>query len=309
MALMNQRKPIDKVLADPAADPEVKRKLKLVGQALEFGEQSLGMTKNKNYRTYVDIHRPYVTWIVQASPPYELKAHTWWFPIVGSLPYKGFFTEQEARDEAKKMDPAEFDTYVRGASAFSTLGWFRDPVLSSMLRYQDPDLIETILHESTHATVFVSDHGEFNERMANFFGAKGAELFYEARQDLNTARAIRDENEDHLLFSKWMGKEIEDLKAFYQSHKTAEAKSARLAQFATDFVTQLKPTLRTDRFDDFAKIKLNNAILLNYTTYDQDLSDFAALLKKTGSVAASLAYLKTLVESRDPEGELKKFIQ
>lgn len=308
LKLMNARVPIEKALADPKVSNEVKRKLKLVQEVLKFGSEKLGLNTDKNYRTYVDIGRPYVTWIVQAAKVDEIRAYTWWFPVVGRLPYKGYFSEAEAKAEAKKFDPTQYDTNVRGASAYSTLGWFHDPVLSSMMRYDDTDLVSTILHESVHATLFIQDHGDFNERLANFFGNKGAELFYESLEgkDSPTVKQIRMENADHLLFSKWISQQIEALREFYKTHKTPDEKIKRLAEFQTDFAKSLKPQLKTSNFDGFSKLRLNNAVLLNYTTYDQNLSDFEAFYAKVGDYREALKRLRSLAKSKDPNSELKR---
>ena len=308
--LLNNRVSVEKVLADPKTDAEVKRKLTLAQDALKFGVEKLGLAPHKNYRSYVDLKRPYVTWIVQVAPAYEVKPHLWWFPIVGSLPYKGFFDEQGAKDEAAQFDSAKFDKAVRGVSAYSTLGWFHDPILSSMLRYDDEDLVNVILHESVHATVFIPDHADFNERMANFFGNLGTQLFYEAREGINskTAEQVRLENEDRLIFSKWISRKIIELNDFYKSHQTPEDKDRQLKALQQEFVDKLVPQLKTTSLSGFSKQNLNNAVLLNYTTYDQDLSDFSELHERIGDYSASLRFLKNLAKEKDPQQELKTFL-
>jgi predicted aminopeptidase len=308
--ILNHRTPIEDVLKDPAVDAETKRKLGLAEEALSFGQSHLGLVKNKSYQTYVDIHRPYVTWIVQASPVDQIVAYTWWFPIVGSVPYKGYYTEQEAKEAAKAFDPQQFDTAVRGATAYSTLGWFHDPILSSMLRYEDQDLVETILHETVHATLFIPNHADFNERLANFLGSKGAELFYIEKEGAasKTAETIRLENADHLLFSAWISQQIANLREFYKNHPSREAKSQRLNNLAEDFQKNLQPKLKTHAFSYFPQLKLNNAVLLNYTTYDEDLTDFDRLYQVLGDYRSVLRFMKNLESSSEPQTELKNFL-
>ncbi len=308
--ILNHRVPIQKVLEDPKIDAETKRKLNLAQEALAFGQSDLGLVKNKSYQTFVDIHRPYVTWIVQASPVDQIAAYTWWFPIVGSVPYKGYYSEEEANEAARKFDPNQYDTAVRGATAYSTLGWFHDPILSSMLRYEDQDLVETILHETVHATVFISSHADFNERMANFLGSKGAELFFTHREgpESATATILRQENADHLVFSVWISAQIANLKEFYKTHPSAESKASKLNALSEDFQKNLMPKLKTHAYAYFPKLKLNNAVLLNYTTYDEDLSDFDHLYQILGNYKAFLKFMKNLDGSEDPQGDLKTFL-
>lgn len=309
--LLNSRVSVDKVLADPKVDAEVKRKLILAQDALKFGVEKLGLAPHKNYRTYVDLGRPYVTWIVQVAPAYEIKPHLWWFPIVGSLPYKGFFDEQGAKDEAAKFDVSKFDKAVRGVSAYSTLGWFHDPILSSMLRYEDDDLVNVILHESVHATVFISGHADFNERMANFFGNLGTQLFYESREgaESKTAKRVQLENDDHLIFSEWITKKVAELNEFYKTHQTPAEKTEKLKAVQQEFSEKLLPQFKTAALNGFAKQNLNNAVLLNYTTYDQDLSEFSELYKKVGNYGAALTFLKNLAKEKDPQESLKAFVK
>ncbi len=309
LKLLNSRVPVEKVLADPTVDSEIKRKLRLSQEALKFGVENLSLAPHKNYQTFVELHRPYVTWIVQVAPLYDVTPYTWWFPIVGSLPYKGFFDEESAHLEAEKFDKSKYDRAVRGASAFSTLGWFHDPILSSMLKYQDADLIETIIHESVHATLFISGQAEFNERMANFLGTKGTELFYSSRGENELAGQVALENADHLIFSDWISNQIVDLNEFYKTHQSLKQKEDRLNAMMEQFKRSIKPKLKTNAFLYFEKLKLNNAVLLNYTTYDQDLSDFEKLYKKKGSFKAAFEYLKTLKNSAHATADLKGYVQ
>ena len=130
--------------------------------------------KTKNYSTFVNLHRPYVTYIVSAAPKNELKYYTWYFPIIGSVPYKGYFNEAGANGEARDLASEGYDTYVRGVTAYSTLGWFKDPILSSMLAYSDYDMVNTIIHETVHTTIYIKSNANFNERLASYLGDLGA---------------------------------------------------------------------------------------------------------------------------------------
>ncbi|MGE0529013.1 MAG: aminopeptidase, partial [Bdellovibrionales bacterium] len=176
--LIHGRRPITWVLENSHLTPEQKRKLQLVRKVKEFGESKLGLARSRNYTTFVQLDEPYVTYIVQAAYALELKPYLWRFPLVGAVPYKGYFRRKLAEEEASSFDPEKFDTYVRGVSAYSTLGWFQDSVLSSMLRYEDHDLVELILHESIHTTLYIKNAAEFNERLATFLGHEGMKMYY-----------------------------------------------------------------------------------------------------------------------------------
>ena len=163
---------------------------------------------------------PYVTYVVSAAPKDELVAYKWWFPIVGSLPYKGFPEPTGAHAEADELNKKGLDAYIRGVSAYSTLGWFSDPILSSMLEYKDYDLVDTIIHETVHATIYIKSEADFNERLAVFIGHKGTEAFYRQRegQDSKTLKAMADDTYDERLFSEFIFGEMHDLEAWYAAH-------------------------------------------------------------------------------------------
>jgi predicted aminopeptidase len=154
LSLLSSRQDIDKALQDPKVSDEEKRKLRLSQKVREFAMNQLHLKESKNYTSFVKLDRASVTYVVNASPKWELKHHEWWFPVVGKMPYKGFFNEQDAKEEEEDLKKQDLDTYLRGVSAYSTLGWFNDPILSSMLTSNDYDLVNTIIHETVHATLY-----------------------------------------------------------------------------------------------------------------------------------------------------------
>ena len=198
MSLLSQRVPIEKVLADPSVQESTKAQLRLAQEARQFSEETLKLSPSKSYTTYVKLDQPYVTYVVSASPKWKLEHHLWDFPFVGKVPYKGYPTESEAKEEEKNLQNKNLDTYLRGVSAYSTLGWFNDPILSSMMRYRNDQLVNTIIHETVHATLYIKSSADFNERMAVFLGNKGTELFYQKKEgtDSKTLLQIKNENED-----------------------------------------------------------------------------------------------------------------
>ncbi len=313
LKILNDRVPIKKVLAEKNLPPKERHKLELALEARRFAVSHLHLHATKDYTTFVDLHRPYVSWIVTVAYKNQLKQHFFWYPIVGDLPYKGFFNPKDAKAEAKKFESEGYDVMVGGVTAYSTLGWFEDPILSTMLNEPDYDLVNTIIHESTHATIFIKSQAGFNERLAVFVGDLGTKLFYKYKEGPHskTLQEIRRENADDIRFSKFISKEIARMKKWYKSHPHLR-KGQRQAQFKkikSDFTKMVKPKLQTATYAGFTHMKLNNAVLLYLGTYNYDLSDFAQLYKNLGdNFDRFIKTCKTFENSRNPTADLKKLI-
>lgn len=314
MWILSHKEPIEKVLLEKDNNPEELSKLNLTLKAREFSQNILHLSVGKNYSTFVRLKKPYVVWAVNASEKWNLNHYLWTYPIIGSLPYKGFPEEKDALAEAENFDKEKYDTYIRGVSAYSTLGWFADPLLSTMLNYSEHNLVNTIIHESTHATIFIKSNADFNERLASFVGNKGTELFYINLEGLNSPKLelIRQENNDEALFSKYISSEIKDLEEFYKND-TSKDENLRQKQFdkiKDKFKKEIKPKLKSNLYKNFDTISLNNARLLLFKTYVEDLSDFEKLFSISNNDFDSFfAKIKTLESSKDPNRDLKKLLE
>lgn len=315
MSLLSKRVPISEVLDKDNVSQEQKAKLLLAQEARIFAEKNLHLTSTKNYTTYVDLGRPYVTYVVSAAPKWELKHYQWSYPFMGEMPYKGFFNEQDAEEENQDLQTKNLDTYLRGVSAYSTLGWFEDPLLSSMLRYDDYDLVNTVIHETVHATIYIKKAADFNERLATFLGNKGTELFYLQKEgpSSNTLKKVQLENEDQKLFSKFISTELKELETWYKqvpaNEKSEEARQKRIDQIKEKFVSEIKPQLKTSSLQKFSGAKLNNARLLIYKTYMQDLEDFEKLYELLDKdFSLFIQKCKSLEKADDPAKQLKDLI-
>ncbi len=310
LSLLSSREPIDKAIKSDKLTEKEKGKLLLAEKAKIFAEEKLHLTKSKNYSTFAQLDRPYVTYVVSAAPKWELKHYIFSYPIVGDMPYKGFFNEKDAIEEEIELKQKNLDTYRRGVSAYSTLGWFNDPVLSSMLTYSDHDLVNTIIHESVHATLYIKNSADFNERLAVFLGNKGTELYYLETEgaDSKTIKMIKEENEDDLIFSKFISQKIIDLEMWYKNNKSGE-ESLRTEQFdkiKAEFKASVLPMMKTQSYSKFESASLNNARLLIYKTYMQDLSDFEKLFEHLGKdYQKFIEACKNLEKSAKPESDLK----
>jgi len=181
LSLLGKRQPIDRLIAAPATPSALKRQLQLVLEVRAFAEDSLHLNLNGQYRDYADIKRDYVVWNVFVAPELSLQPKTWCFPIAGCVAYRGYFDEQSARDYADAMAARGFDTYVSGVTAYSTLGWMRDPVLNTFVFLPEPQLAELIFHELAHQLLYVPGDTLFNESFATTVAAEGVRRWLHAR--------------------------------------------------------------------------------------------------------------------------------
>lgn len=199
LKVITEARPIDEFLADPQFPDSLKQKLQLTKIVRQFALHSLGLNASDNYTTLYDQHGQTLLWNVSASEPYKLEAHEWQYPFLGSMPYKGFFDLEKAKAEAEVLKKQGYDVRIRPVGGWSTLGILQDPLLSNMLERTDGELAEVIIHELTHATLFVKNEVDFNENLASFIGVKGAELFLKnhygdsSLQMFNYLHSLQDE--------------------------------------------------------------------------------------------------------------------
>lgn len=175
--LINREK-IEKILIDKQSPQQVLESLEFVLSVKSYGVQSLGLSKDSGFEYYVPLQRKQVGWNVSATKPLEFTSHTWWFPIAGEVPYKGFFDLQLAKEEEAKLKKLGLDTRIRAIGGYSTLGWLSDPVFSPQLEWDKPQLAGLIFHEMAHATAYIQGDSVFNESYASFVEKKGIEKYY-----------------------------------------------------------------------------------------------------------------------------------
>src|SRR5918996_1123177 len=173
-----RRAPITQYLENPAVGPDVQEKLRLVLAVREYARDVLKLNVGGSYSSYSYVDRPDLSYILTAAPRTELRPYTWWFLVVGRVPYKGYFSREDARAAAEELEGQGYDTNVRPSAAFSTLGWFNDPLLAHLLRYDKVTLAEVVFHELFHNTLYVKGAGHFNESVANFVGGHAAIEFF-----------------------------------------------------------------------------------------------------------------------------------
>src|SRR3990172_414173 len=189
MAVAAARRPIPEIMADSAAPRELKARLGLIGRAREFAESELRLRSGGSFATYADLDRPFATWNVVATPEFSLVPKRWCFLIAGCISYRGYFSQHKAERFAAKLRKRGYDVHIGGAAAYSTLGWFRDPVLNTTLRLSDVAAVAIVFHELAHARLYVGDDSMFNESFATAVEEEGVRRFFaDGRRNRRDAR-------------------------------------------------------------------------------------------------------------------------
>lgn len=280
--LLWNRRPIVQVLQKPDLSPAVRQRLETVLAVRKFAADDLGLRVGGAYKTVTSVDQNAVVWVVMAAPRDSLSPYLWWFPIVGYVPYRGYFNKARAEAEAREMEGQGYDTFVRPAIAFSSLGFFNDPVLSNLLELNRVELAGVLIHELFHRTFFLENDVMFDESSANWIGNRGAVDFFTKTEGANSrdAAAARDIYESDMKFAAFLlQQEARLLKLYHSGLPQEEILRRRVTVFAeikADYA-RLKPLLSgLERFD-LDQPQLNNAVLLNYMIYFHNLDHFAAL--------------------------------
>ena len=305
-----RREPIATVLARSDLDPEVRRKLELVLAARRYAE-TIGLRVGGSFATLSYVDGSTVLYVLTATPRTSLEPHTWWFPIVGSVPYKGFFDRARAEAEAASLAARGFDTSIRGAAAFSTLGWFDDPLLRHQLEAGDVALVNLVLHESYHNTFYAKGaHATaFNESLATFVGNRAAIDFFAARPGGAALSAeARDAWEDERVFATFVQALGRRLRELYASADEATALAGRDAIFREALAAFPELPFHGKRFEKFGGTPLNNAVLLQVLLYTTDLDVFEAAAARLGGVRPALDLIEAAArrEPQDPFGAVAR---
>lgn len=241
LQLVWNAKPVEEVLNDATFPDSLKQKLRLITDIRKFTVEELGMNESKNYTSVYDQKNQSLLLNVSACEPYSFTPKEWTFPFLGSVPYKGFFDKQEAQKEILKLKMQGYDVDVYSPSGWSTLGWFKDPILSNMLKQSEGSLSNLIIHELTHGTLFVKNDVNFNENLANFIGDKGAELFLIKKFGKDSKEYIDYEQSksDEKIYDNYILKSAERLDSLYnimgKGNSEEETKSKK-KQLITEIV-------------------------------------------------------------------------
>jgi len=313
LGYLNRSVPLEKIAEEKATPiPDSENFVQRVHDIRRFASEELGLAMTKNYTRYVQLDRDYLAAVVSASAKDSFNRHEWHFPVVGAMPYKGFFNVEDARKERKKLEKKDLDVWIRPVEAFSTLGWFKDPLYSYMRGYSPARLADLIIHESLHATIFIKGRVSFNEELAEFVGSEGARLYMESRYGEDSAeyRAMFASEADQKTFVAFIQALIAELDALYASDLDREQKLAQKESIINAakerFNAEYENLFSSDNYRGFTELPVNNAYLELYRLYHAPDNFFADLYEQSGrNLPAFIAAAKTLKKKGgDPRKQL-----
>ena len=304
--ILAARESLTDVMTDPETDAETRGKLRLVRDARHFAIDELDFRNaGDSYTSVAFLEADTLALVLSAAHQDRLSFRTWWFPIVGRVPYRAYFSEESAHEAKASLQDEGYDTHLRPTAAFSTLGWFSDPLYSTVLRRDEVGVVETVLHELAHQHLFIPGHGRFNESFATFAGHVAAKEFFCRREgggpDTVWCRRAQDRWLDVQDVSRHMDgleTEIRDLYARYEAGELSrdellDERDRTYARGQTRFREEVQPNLRASTYQGLADEPFNNATFLARVLYYHRLPDFQALLDENGGdVAATLAYVR-----------------
>ena len=308
-----RREPITDLLDKPDVAPDTQEKLQLVLAVREYARDILKFNVGGSYASYSFVDRPDLTHIVIAAPKTELRPYTWWFLIVGSVPYKGYFSKADAEAEIERLKAEGYDTNLRTSAAFSTLGWFDDPLLSHLLRYDKIVLTEIVFHELFHNTLYVKGAGAFNESSANFIGHRAAIDFFRQRLGENSVEYFNavlawDEEKE---FGRFINEVVGTLTELYNRDISRDDKlrlrEEVFARSKAEWARRIADR-PNHRFRGFVKQPINNAILMHYVVYLKDIELFEAVYDANGrNLAQTVESLRKAVDRGDEPFESVRY--
>jgi len=293
--------PVEKLLANKSTPEALRGRCDVLQQLRAFAGHDLKLPVDGHYKKYVDVHRPFVVWNVQAAPEFSMQPKTWWYPLVGSLDYRGYFSQRGATNYARVLRKRGYDVAVGGVQAYSTLGWFKDPVLNTFLFEPDSDLAEIIFHELGHQRVFARGDTDFNEAFATTVGEEGARRWLKSKGDAAAlerylAHLQRNNEFVHLVMQtrskleSIFGDERTEPGKVRATHKMQQVprnelrqeKQAALAEMKRQFAALKQKWGSGDEFESWFDFPINNAHLNSVAEYYDLVPGFEALLADNG---------------------------
>lgn len=285
MQIVMGKKPVSELAEDSKVDDGLRRRIKLAVQARDFAVNELGLPDNKSYTTFYDTRRNYVTWNVVAAEEFSFTPKTWCFPVAGCVAYRGYYDVADAQGYAATLSDEGFDVTINGATAYSTLGWFADPLLNTMLNRSDSGIVALLIHELAHQQLYVGDDSKFNESFAVFVDQAGLERWqskYGATEQLPEIEQRRARQQD---FISLLSEAREDLDGIYKSDidKTVmrQQKAERFEQLRADYETLKQSWDGYSGYDAWFARDLNNARLVSVATYNDYVPAFRALFEQS----------------------------
>ncbi|MCR4302221.1 MAG: aminopeptidase [Sulfuricaulis sp.] len=306
--ILNKRRPVEEVLNDPATTPKTRQQLKLVQRLRDFASQELGLPDNRSYRSYADLERPFVIWNVFATPELSLESKQWCFMFAGCVSYRGYFTRDKAEGFAAELKQEGHDVYVGGVPAYSTLGWFNDPVLNTFLHRSEADLAGLLFHELAHQVLYVSGDTAFNESFATVVELEGVRRWFEHHGAPHQAEAYQKKIQRREEFTTLVLKHKARLAAFYASNASEtekrSAKALELEELRSEYATVKAGWGGQGDYDKWFERDLNNAHLAAIGLYHVHVAAFQKLLEQhQGDLTAFYRSVKELANLSKTERE------
>ena len=303
LQVVNEAIPLEEFLELPETTDEQKARVKTILEAKAYAFNELGINYSENYSKIFDQGGKPSMYVVTACEPFEFRAKTWDFPILGAFPYKGFFVREKAVEEYRRIKalPDSFDVGLRTAGGWSTLGWFQDPVLSNMLNRTEGDLASLIIHELTHGTLFVKDSVTFNENLATFIGDAGAILYLEDKYGIEAeeVKQYKAQMADEERFKSYVLFAAKSLEKLYRgfSNETYSEKKALKKLMIDDIISSYDTVnFESDRYKQvFARNRTNNTYFMSFLRYNsqQDILKDELETQFNGDLKAYMEYLKS----------------
>lgn len=303
MKIVLNARPVDKYLGDDAVPDSLKEKVRLIQEIKQFTVDSMGLYPSANYSTVYDQQGKPLLWVVTACEPYALKPKFWKFPIVGKVSYKGFFKEEEAEQEALNLEKQGYETKIRIVNAWSTLGWFKDPIMTSMLEDAPGDIANVIIHELSHGTIYVKNDAEYSENLASFIGDMGSYWFLERKygKDSDEYLDYYHGNEDYRMFARHFVNGARRLDSLYSSADYLLMQNDRKEVLKNRLVDEIMLHLDTIRFYDshpflekFKNGHPNNAFFIVFLQYNNQQDEFMKEYREVanGDLKTYIRYLE-----------------
>lgn len=308
--ILTKRRPIAELLDDPAVAEELKARLALILRLRAFASDELRLPDNDSYRSYADLERPYAVWNVYAAPEFSLTPKEWCFPVVGCVAYRGYFAKHEAETFAEELRGQGYDVHVGGVAAYSTLGWFHDPMLNTLIHRPTASLAGLMFHELAHQQVYVRDDSTFNESFATAVELEGARRWLAANGAPGQLDAYLATKRAQVRFVALIMDYRARLAALYASAQTDAHKRAGKAKLFSELRADYEKQQAQDsggrEYAHWFERDLNNARLVPVGVYRQHLPAFQALLvQHTGDLAAFYRAVQQLAKRPKDERDAR----
>ena len=286
LELMSKRRPIATVVADPSTPPAVRKQLESVAQIREYASRELHLPDNGSYRKYADVGRPYVVWNVVAAPEFSVDPKEWCYPIVGCVAYRGYFVERRARAFGERLRGKGLDVTVEGVAAYSTLGHFDDPILNTMIGWNDVELASIIFHELTHQMIYVPSDADFDEALAVTVEEEGVRRWLKSQGREQDLEQYDLQQQRFLQVLAILNRTRAGLRALYASGdspaRMRERKAAAFASLRESYAQMVKGWGAHAPFAAWFEEPINNANLASIATYYDCVPGFKRELEAAG---------------------------